>query len=205
MAMFDDPILEEELLAAASGNVTPAVRRQLERRFRKNIVQQLQTSEGIVQSIESPTGIGIPDVYCSCQGLSFWLELKMCDRVLGSVQKLRFQKGQREWLLRNMRGGGNSLVGVHYLDGYAFVRGDVVACTGGAVPVGDKRFLGYIFTQSTLRMDDVIVWAKHAVTLPLLTDKLDKETVVLERRLLSENAKRRHSYYDEGNPATGGN
>lgn len=205
MTTFDDPELERALLLAAKTNLPTLTVRRLESRFRANIVDQIHKLNGLAQPIESSTGVGIPDMYCAVSGLSFWLELKMEQRQLGSVTKLRFRAGQREWLLQNMLGGGRSLAGVHFLDGYAFVRGDALACTGGSVPFGDERFAGYVFTQNTLNIKNMLVWAEHAFTLPLLTDKLDKEPIKLAHILTKRYIKDTWRSEDEGDPDTGGN
>ena len=58
------------------------------------------------QRIESPsTGMGIPDVNCTYNGIDFWAELKV---VKGT--KIKFQPGQPGWLMKRWKAGGLSWV-----------------------------------------------------------------------------------------------
>jgi len=205
MLTFDDPALAREMLAAVHGNLSGISLHRLEARFRATVTQQIKVLHGLSQSIESSTGLGIPDLYCAVEGLDFWMELKMQDRILGSVVRFRFRANQREWLLKNMICGGRSLVGAHFFDGYAFARADVVACTGGAIPFGDPRYAGYVFTQPKLKIKDMLIWARYAFTLPLLTDTILARPVKVPRLLTKKSLLAERSLEDEGDPETGGN
>jgi len=189
MAKFIDADLEKLFLETVQGTMTVATRRALESRFRGNVAAQIRKLGGMAQPIETSTAVGVPDLYCIVNGTAFWMELKMCDGKVGSVARLKFQPGQRKWLLDNMLAGGKSLVGVHYLNGYAFARADAVANTKGAIPFGDPRFKGYILTQNVLSVKGLLTWMEHAFTLPLLASRIDEQEIKLSQVLIRERHK----------------
>lgn len=172
MTAFDDYELEKELAAVSKGRFTTVVRRKLESKFRANLVRQMKPLGGVAQPIESSTASGIPDIYMAKGKMVFWMELKFHDYLLGSSMKLRFRPNQRKWLLDNLLAGGMSVVGARFLDGYAFVRADLVALSGGGIPFGDDRFRGYVLCQKALDLKGMLIWLEYASTLPLLTDKV---------------------------------
>jgi len=190
MPTFDDPDLESALAKVVANKFTTPVVRHLESCFKANFVGQLRKLGGQATVIESRgTARAVPDVYCSAKGQAFWIEMKFIDVLAGSVSKLPFRAGQRQWLIENMIGGGKSLVGAHFLDAYVFARGDVVAATGGGIPFGHDKFRGYILQQKKLDVEAVLTWAEHAFTLPLLVTSVAKLPMRLSNPLRKERLK----------------
>lgn len=66
------------------------------------------------------TGDGIPDTFMRFNNRGYWIEYKVIDAPLTSQQKVPFRPGQYNWLRRNHREGGVSLVAIQYNDGYLF-------------------------------------------------------------------------------------
>lgn len=57
------------------------------------------------QRIETNVGLGIPDVNGCCNGIEFWLELKV-----SSGTAIRLSKYQKSWIIRRGREGGRVFI-----------------------------------------------------------------------------------------------
>ena len=57
------------------------------------------------QRIETNVGLGIPDVNGCCNGIEFWLELKV-----SSGTALRLSKYQKSWIIRRGMAGGRVFI-----------------------------------------------------------------------------------------------
>ncbi len=60
----------------------------LERNLVKKIVNKIEKAGGIVYKIHGGEfqEKGIPDLYCACDGLSFWIEVKVKDNIPTPIQ-----------------------------------------------------------------------------------------------------------------------
>jgi len=70
--------------------------------FRTNLCKKLRALGADVQTIETSTGSGVPDVNVCWHGVEFWIECKMIKK--GKACYLRPQ--QLAWFTRRKRSGG---------------------------------------------------------------------------------------------------
>lgn len=54
--------------------------------LRSMFIRTLPKGKWLLQRIETSTGVGVPDLYCSARGISFWIETKTTEYVVSNEQ-----------------------------------------------------------------------------------------------------------------------
>lgn len=155
---------------------SPATMARLEKNFKRNFMTKMRKYGAMAWAIETErTSAGISDAYCLMNGSAFWIEFKVSPHIIGSTSKPRYQPYQRRWMLDNMIHGGNSLVGIRYMNGYAFVRADAICMTTGGIPFDDERYSDYYIAMRTFDPDYLGNWVMRVfdrTKYPLLVNKV---------------------------------
>ena len=127
--------------------------------FRSALCKKLRDHypDGIVQPIESEgTGLGIPDIYISVDGVSAWIECKAdLEGVWPCERKIDFRPLQYSWNRRNASGGGISTVAIKYSNAYLFIHIKDVD-SAAMRPVASSSLI-----QKTLNAEGIITWLKQ--------------------------------------------